>query len=476
MADDAPVPVKTRADLTKGRVWWRTLRFGSPLFLGMILHSLFNFVDIIIVGNLPDDGIVRHGEKAIVALTLASYWNMVFMVIVNGISVSSVAIISRYWGENRHAEGRGVAVQSMLLLVLISIASAILGLFSDPLIRVLGGEGDILVMGRQYLIIQMVGAFTMYFLLQITAVMRAAGESMWPMILLVGANLLNVFLDVILVYGWGPIPRMGVVGAAWGTILSRGLFMALGFVVLFVGIRRMKMALTWPGLDGRTMWRLVKIGMPNSAQITVRLLAYMVIMRLVIAEGAMAATAFSIAAGRLDMTAIFGAVGWGAAASAMVGQNLGAGKIRRAHQSGWTAAAYGAGIAGIMGLGFWFFSGPLIKFFFMFKEAAAPEVLLQGKTYLSILAPAYPFIAVGLVLAQALNGAGSTKTPLLFDAVAFLAIQIPLAVLLRYAPIVGGEPLGLRGVYFSMLATNVLLALVYMVWFRLGTWTKKKLA
>lgn len=472
--DAAPSP--GRADLTKGRIPWRTFRFGSPLFLGMILHSLFNFVDIIIIGNIPDNGIVDHGEKGIVALTLASYWNMLFLVIVNGISVSSVAVISRYWGEGRHEEGRGVAYQSMYLMIAVSLLSAALGLFSDPLIRVLGGEGDILWLGKRYLVIQMVGAFTMYFLLQITAVLRAAGDSVWPMVLLVAANLLNVVADVVLVYGWGPFPRLGVVGAAWGTVFSRGVFMILGFVVLVVGIKRMHIALLKPLKPAwREFWRLLKIGLPQSAQITVRLLAYMVIMRLVMEEGAMAATAFSITAGRLDMTALFGAVGWGAAASAMVGQNLGAGKLRRASASGWVATVYGAAIAGLMGLLFFLFAEPVMEFFFLFKKSVEPDVLRYGGTYLGIVCPAYPFIAVGIVLAQALNGAGSTKTPLCFDAFAFLLIQIPLALIMRDFAW-GGSVWGLRGVYVSMLVTNVLLAGIYVVWFRLGTWKKKRIA
>ncbi|MHC4601215.1 MAG: MATE family efflux transporter, partial [Planctomycetota bacterium] len=239
---DTP-PRKGRADLTKGRVSWRTFRFGFPLFLGMILHSLFNFVDIVIVGNLPDDGIVDHGPKAILGLTLACYWNMLFMVIVNGISVSTVAVISRYWGEGRLDDGHEVARQSLLLMVIISIISAVLGLFSEPLIRIVAGPGadpHVLEMGRQYLLVQMIGAFTMYFLLQITALFRAAGESLWPMVILVAANLLNVFADIVLVHGWGPFPKMGVLGAAWGTIFSRGVFLVVAVVLLLVGVKNMR--------------------------------------------------------------------------------------------------------------------------------------------------------------------------------------------------------------------------------------------
>jgi putative MATE family efflux protein len=444
----------------------------------MILHSLFNFVDIVIVGNIPDNGVVNHGDKAILALTLAAYWNMLFMVIVNGISISTVAIVSRYWGELRVEDGQEVARQSLLLMVIISLASVGIGLFSRPLIELIAGPAvteDTLRMGEQYLLVQMVGAFTMYFLLQITALFRAAGESFWPMVLLVAANLLNVFADLVLVYGWGPFPRMGVLGAAWGTVFSRGIFMLLGFGMLLFGFRNMKIPFRRFRPDFRCMGRLIKIGLPNSAQITVRLAAYMVVHRLVMARGELAGTAFSLTAGRLDMTALFGAAGWGAAASAMVGQNLGAGKLRRAAASGWISTLYGALIAGVMGLLFFAFSGPILESFFYFREQGIhPDVLSHGKTYLAFLCPVYPLLAAGLVLAHAFNGAGDTKTPLIFDALAFLLIQIPLALILRSVPW-GGTPLGLNGVYIAMMVTNIVLALLYALWFQVGSWKKKKI-
>lgn len=472
--DETPAERKMgRAALTKGRVSWSTFRFGLPLFVGMMLHSLFNFTDIVILGNLPDDVIQDHGGKAILALTLASYWNMLFLVIVNGVSMSSVAIISRYWGEQRREQGRQVAMQSMLLMVIISVLSALLALFAEPLIVVLTGpetSPDVIRMGREYLVVQLVGAFTMYFLLQISAILRAVGESVWPMVLLIAANVLNIGLDLVLVYGWGPFPRLEVLGAAWGTVISRGIFMALGFVILGVGVRRMRLAWKWVKPDWAAMGRLMRIGLPNSAQITVRLVAYMVIMRLVMAEGYLTGAAFSITAGRLDMTAIFGAAGWGAGASAMVGQNLGAGKARRAAASGWISTFYSVSFAGLMGVLFYFFSRPIIEFFFII-QGAHPDVLEAGRVYLSYLCPAYPFIAAGLVLANAINGAGDTKTPLLFDAFGFLVLQIPLALWLRTLTW-NGQILGLRGVYLSMLVTSVFLALLYVVWFQLGRWKR----
>ena len=266
---------------------------------------------------------------------------------------------------------------------------------------------------------------------------------------------------------------MDVLGAAWSTVLARGLFMVLGFGILFVGHKNLRLRLRGFRTQWATVGRLLWVGLPNSAQITVRIAAYMVIMALVMQEGDLVGTAFGITAGRLDMTAVFGAAGWGAAASAMVGQNLGAGKIRRAALSGWTAAAYGAAVCGLMGLLFYVFAGPLIEMFFLVKGGAHPDVIAHGKDYLAILAPAYPFIAVGLVLAQALNGAGSTKVPLLFDTIAFLLIQTPLAFALRALP-VDGAPFGLEGIYWAMTITSVLLAAVYAVWFRFGPWHRTK--
>jgi Na+-driven multidrug efflux pump len=214
--------------------------------------------------------------------------------------------------------------------------------------------------------------------------------------------------------------------------------------------------------------------MPNSAQITVRLIASMVLPRLVLVAGYTAGSAFSITAGRLDMTAIFGAAGWGAAASAMVGQNLGAGKMRRASQSGWVSTLYGAGIAGVMGLVFFLFAEPIMGLFFVI-QGVNPDLLAYSREYLALLCPAYPFIAAGLVLSHAFNGAGDTRTPLAFDAITFIALQIPLALALRAVPF-GDGILGLKGVYLAMSLASVVSAVLYALWFRTGRWKREKIA
>ncbi|MHC4780930.1 MAG: MATE family efflux transporter, partial [Planctomycetota bacterium] len=137
------------------------------------------------------------------------------------------------------------------------------------------------------------------------------------------------------------------------------------------------------------------------------------------------------------------------------------------------STVYGGVIAAVMGLCFFLFYKPIIGLFFIIR-GADPELLAHSRDYLAILCPAYPFIAAGLVLSHAFNGAGDTKTPLVFDTITFILLQIPIALLLMIVP-VGDGTLGLKGVYLAMTLTSVVSAFLYAFWFRLGRWKRQQI-
>jgi Na+-driven multidrug efflux pump len=308
------------------------------------------------------------------------------------------------------------------------------------------------------------------------------------MILLIGANLLNIVLDWGLVFGeWG-LPELGAPGAAYATVIARGLFCVLGLIVLLRGKNGLRLSFPRLRFRLRIMANLVRVGMPASAQWVVRILAYLALLWIVGDYhgelrpdfGKTAQAAFGVGL-RLDLLAIFSAFGWGAAASTLVGQNLGRGRPDLASRATWMATALNVAMMIGIGIVYYVFAPFLIRFFGVDRELVdvGPESVLAGsfdsvvrvgKVYLRVVVFSYVFVAIALTMAQALNGAGSTRPPMVIDFVGLLLVQVPLAYYLSRR-----TELGLRGVWYAIVVSNTLMSVLYILWFRLGRWKRKEI-
>ena len=456
------------------------LVFGIPLVLGMGFHAIFNLVDLWIVGKL--------GTAALAAVTIASMINTIPMVICNGISTSSIAFIARNIGFRNLRRANEVMRQSFILIVFLSILLGVLPyIYARELVILLQARGeDVIGPATEYLQVASLGTITMFLLMQVTAALRAAGDGLWPMILLVGANILNVVLDVGLVWGkWG-LPALGAPGASYATVISRGVFCIPGLYVLWRGKAGLRLSLARMRLRVRIMLQLIRVGVPASAQWVVRVLAYIVILSILgdydpelrPGFGKTAQAAFGIGF-RLDILVIFAGFGWGAAASTLVGQNLGRGRPDRAEKCTWVATGFNVLMMAVIGVLYYVFAPVLVRFFGGNADIHSTpggvnggfeDVVLVGTTYLRVIVFSYVFIAISLVVAQALNGAASTRTPLVIDAAGLLLLQIPLAYFLSR-----DTTLGVHGVGYAIVGSNALMAVMYVVWFKLGFWKRKEI-
>lgn len=463
MTDEA----RLAGDLNRGRVFVRLVTFGIPLVLGMFFHSLFNLVDLIIVGKL--------GPYALAAVNQASLIGFVPQLIATGINNASIAVISRNFGMRNYNRANANTLQSFLLLVFVAIGIGVPSyVYASQLNQLVGSTGAALAPANEYLKISSAGLFTMFALMQVTAVLRAGGNARWPMILLIGANALNVFLDIALVHGiWG-FPKLGVAGAAWGTVWARGLFALFGLWLITRRSAPVRLILRRIKIRPRMIWNLTRIGIPSSLQYVVRVVAYGAILNLVTKFGDAESVHAALAVGfRLDMLATFTGVGWGAAAAAMVGQALGAGATGRAQRAGWLASLLDTVTMGGIGIAYYIWA-PWLMAFFGEDPAVDPRYLgtyTLGIEYLRISVVGYVFAGIGITLAQALNGAGSTKMPLFLDAVGFLAIQIPVAAFIcnrsfRYDR---------TTLWWSLVVTTALAACFYAIVWDKGHWKDKKI-
>lgn len=456
-------------------------KLGFPLSIAMLLQSTFNLIDMVIVGQLPE-----HATEAIAALGICDLIAMIPTILGNGISNASAAIIARRAGEGDNKAASFFTWQSVSLTLALSIFFGVIGaVFADAIVHGgFGAQGVLRTLTAEYMAVIMGGGFSILLLLQICAILRSLGDGKTPLILLIGSNVLNLFAAIIMVFGNGPAPEalswatpiadalgiepMGVVGAAWATLGARTIALLIGFVALARkrGVIKLNLRDFLPTKRG---WLpLLNIAWPNSAQFLLRIAViefyHILIVRMFTTTAdATTATAYAICV-RLETLVLFISMGWGAAASTYVGQNLGAGDVRRAVRSGWLATGYNTGFVLLAQLLFLFGAEPLIGFF-----STSPHVLAVGQEYLRIVGASYLLFGVAIVLSQALTGAGATMLGFALDLIVLLGIAIPATFI-----VMAMTPLTETLTWLLIAGGNVLTGVVYMIWYKRGGWLSKE--
>ena len=293
----------------------------------------------------------------------------------------------------------------------------------------------------------------------INAIFRGAGDAFIAMRVLWLANIVNIALDPILIFGWGPIPAMGIEGAAIATSFGRGLGVVVQFHALGRGSGHLKISRRHLRLDVSVMRRILRISGVGMLQLAIGTASWIGVFRILATFGAAALAGYTIAV-RLIIFALLPSWGMGNAAATLVGQNLGAQQPERAARSVWLAALSNLVFLSGIGIAFNVFAVQLIGVF-----TGEPDVIAVGATCLAIVAYGYPALAFGMVMVQAFNGAGDTTTPTWINFFCYWVLQIPLAWML--ATQVG---LGPSGVFISIAVAQTMLAAVGVALFRRGTW------
>ncbi len=436
---DAPED-KRRARILNGPLPWEVFRFGTPLALGMALQTTFNLIDAYLIAQLPRAEL----GAAVGAIGICDQLAALATIVSYGVTTATSAMISRHRGAGDDAAVRKTTFHAFLVVAALGLVLGAVGVFgAGPLIRgVVGAKGSVADVGAAYLRVIIGGSFTIFLLLQVSDVQRALGSSRTPVALLVLGNALNVLFAIVFVFGEGPspsflawgapiaralgVPRMGLVGAAWATILARALVLVPNLLIL-----RKRFDL-WPRpgerrVDRAELGRIFDLAWPASAQLFLRISAMLLtnslVARFFTTHADQTATTAMGLVFRLDTMALFVAMGWGSAAHTFVGQNVGAKALRRARDAGWLAGAYDA-VTNLGLVAIAFLSGREILR--VFGDAPAPlEIAVR---YLHVVAPTYLTLGLGIVLGNAMAGAGATRTTLAVDAFVILGVQLPLSL------------------------------------------------
>ncbi len=433
------------------------LRLAGPMFASALLQNTQSLIDLFWVGRL--------GPDAVAALALSGTVLFLMWPLVMGLAIGTVALVARHTGAGRPAAAAAAAGQSLGLSIGVGATVGIVGILAmRHLLMLIGAEPAVADLAGRYLVISFGGFFTVFLLAVSTSAMQGAGNAMLPMAGMILANVINLVLDPVLIFGLLGCPAYGVGGAAWATVLSQAAACAVVTGSLFRGIPRLKV--TWADLLPRfhLAWAIFRIGVFSAGQMLARSLMAFALFRIVASCGTASLAGYGIGM-RFHQMILLPCFVLGNAAAALVGQNLGAARPDRAAHAGWLAALIGMGLNLAAAAVLMLLAGPMTAFF-----SSDPAVVAVGASYLRLVSPFYIFAALGIILGRSMNGAGDTVPTMLITIATLWGVQVPLAHHLAGV----FEP-ATTGVWWSIAISNTLNGLVTAAWFWFGRWKTMKI-
>lgn len=446
-----------RNHLVEGGIVSGLLRLSGPMFVSALLQNLQSVIDLFWVGRL--------GSESVAALAVSGIIMMMLFPVIMGVSMGTVAMVSRAIGAKNPDEAGEIAGQSMLLALFFGLTAGAVGFcFAETLCRLLGAAPEVIPLATTYLQISFIGAFTIFLLFVGNSSLQGAGNSTIPMCAMGMATLLNLCFDPLLIFGLLGLPRLGVAGAALATVLAQATAVILVMVVLHSGrVAGMHAHLGRWRLRSDLAWRLIRIGTPSSGQMLSRSLMSLLLMRIVAESGTVAVAAYGIGL-RFHMIVLMPAFTLGNAVATMVGQNLGAGKPHRARKAAWIAAGMDVIIMIIAAVILCTAAKSLMAVF-----DQSPEVVQIGANYLRTVSPFYIFAALAIVLGRGLIGAGDTMGSMICTIIGLWGVQVPLAFFLSNVI----SP-ATQGVWWAISIAIMVHGTLVTIWFETGRWKKKR--
>jgi len=443
-------------EFTSGSIRKAIFMLSIPMILEMLMESIFALVDIFYVSRVSVNAVATIGlTESVITLVYA---------VATGLSMAATAVVARRVGEKDLKGASQAATQVIILGVLVSIIVSAFGiLYAKEILGLMGAEPDLIAEGYGYTQVLIGGNVTIMLLFLINAIFRGAGNASIAMWTLVLSNGLNIILDPVFIFGFGPVPAFGVQGAAIATTIGRGTAVLFQLGILFYGYGKIKIAIKDVGIRLNVMFNLIKVSLGGIGQFLIGTSSWVFLMRIMSEFGSEVLAGYTIAI-RVMMFTLMPSWGMSNAAATLVGQNLGAEQPDRAEKSVWITGKYNAIFMGLVSLIYLIFAKQIILMF-----NAQPNVVEYGSLCLRILASGYVFYAYGMVVIQSFNGAGDTKTPTYINFFCFWMFQLPIAYLSAVT-----FDLGPTGVFLAITLAEVLIAIVGIIWFKKGTWKMVK--
>ena len=451
-----PKPPPTAAILTGPPR--RTLFFlALPVLTEQILNTMVGLVDVFLAGQIS--------ATATAAVGVAAYVTWLVSMLVMLVAIGASALVSRSQGSGNHADANHFANQSITLAAIFGVAIAIANFLAAPFFaRAFNMHGEAFDVTVDYLRIESLGHFFQSITIVASAAYRGIGRMKIPMMVFAIMNVVNAFFSVVLMYGIGPAPRLGVNGIVIGTVIAQMVGMGVIAAILIRGRAGLQLHWAEMSINARSAARIMRIGLPAAADGAImwtgQFLFLLIIARLAPNPLGEAYLAAHIIAVRFEAFTYLPAVAWGAAVATMIGQSLGAGDKRRAQRAGNEGVLQCATLATILGI--LYFTGAPAIYRLMSTDPLVQEVGTWPFRYLAVL---QPLLAISIVYIAGLRGAGDTRYPLLISIFGAFCVRVPLGYI--FGIVLNG---GLMGAWVGMFGDMIWRAVGAVIRYHRGRW------
>ncbi|HBG61768.1 MAG: hypothetical protein A2Y03_01585 [Omnitrophica WOR_2 bacterium GWF2_38_59] len=445
---------KINGSITEGSLRSSIWKLAIPMMIGAVLQNLFALADLFFVGKL--------GHIAVAALSISDIILAVIIMLAMGISSGSTALIAHFVGKNDYDNADSVLFQTVIISAVCTFAMIIIGLFCTTwLLRLFGATPAIIPAASEYLKINFIWSIFIFLFIGISQALRGSGDAVVPLKVLVFANLLNIALDPIFIFGWGFIPRMEVAGSAIATIISEcaGVCMLLWHLLFGHSTLHFRKAILKVNIT--LIVRIIKIGVFASVEVLLRQISILLLIHLVASYGDTCIAAFGIVT-QIRMAIMMLGLGMGIACSVIIGQNMGAGHPDRAEEAGKQTLLYYEYIVFPVAIIFFVFAKSIVSAF-----NTHPEVVQIGSSFLRYIAVTLPFLASALILGRGINGAGDTLAPAVMTGIFQLGFRIGVAYLIAIV-----LKLGTNGLWVGINVSDICQGITMFWYFKKGYWKK----
>ena len=456
--EPSPFLIYLMKEKTENSILKSLLKLAIPIVLANILHSAYQITDTFWVGRL--------GSGAVAAVSLS--FPIIFFIISlgGGMAVAGGILVAQYKGKKDYSKINFMAGQTFLMMTFASILLSVLGYLVSPIIiKLMGADPFVVESAISYMRISFLGLIFLFIFFSFQSLMRGVGDVRAPALIVLSTVLLNLVLDPLFIMGYKSIPAFGVTGAAIATILTQALSAIIGVIILFRGkhgIRIKKIDLK-PKL--RVIKRIFLLGLPASISQSTRSLGMAMMIFIVAGFGTTVTAAYGIG-GRILSFIIIPALGLSAATSTLVGQSIGAKKIKRAEQVAKTSAKLSFIVLTILGILLFIFAKEISVLFIPGEEA----VTNIASMFIKIMALSFGFVGVQVVLDGVLVGAGSTFTAMVLTIISLWLLRVPLAYILsKYTK------LNENGIWWAFPIANIIALLFTYLWYKKGRWKEKEI-
>ncbi|WP_284011851.1 MATE family efflux transporter [Haloarcula pelagica] len=451
-------------NLTDGDILKPLVYLSLPIVITNLLQTAYNLADTFWLG--------RYSTDALAAISFG--FPMVFLLISlgMGLSVAGSVLVAQHTGAEETRKAEYAASQTFTFAF---AASLILGLVAYPFVRpfleFLGASPSVLPGATAYMEVIALGLPFMFGFFVFISLMRGAGDTITPMLVMLGTVVLNVILDPFLINGWdvGPIavPELGIQGAAVATVFSRSLAMAVGLAIMLSGSRGIQIHVSDLVPDFQYLKKILEIGVPASIEGTGRALSINALLIVVGLFSTTVVAAFGIGT-RVFSVIFLPAIAVARGVETMSGQNIGAGKYDRAEEANYLAAKGLFAILAFMGVVIFLVPEPIVA---VFTNDSA--VITEGATFLRYVSLSFGFIGIMRAFTGGFRGAGKTLVAAAISVTTLAVIRLPIAYVAsqyRLSIPFADAIFGVRGIWIAFFISNIAGATIAWLWFRRGTW------